>query len=190
MMSGAEDDEDEDENDEDFDEYDDVEEPDEVDDEEVKDAPAVNTNMNFVFEDVDDEEDEENDDEDEKYLQKFEEEMKKNIIEDFHPEMKVHNYDEINVLSKVIRDKNGRIIDPLHQTLPFITKYEKARILGERAKQINSGATPLVDVPPEMIDGYLIALKEFQEKKIPFIIKRPVSLNHIEYWKLSDLEII
>ena len=41
-----------------------------------------------------------------------------------------------------------------------------------------------------MIDGYLIALKEFEEKKTPFIIKRPLPNGGCEYWKLSDLEVL
>ena len=142
-------------------------------------------------EDEDEDEDEEEEyEEDETYFQRFHENMKKSIVEDFHPEMKYHNYDEIDTLTTVIRDSTGRIIDPNHQTMPFITKYEKARILGERAKQINSGAKPMIEIEDDIIDGYLIAQKEFEQKKIPFIIKRPVSGNHIEYWKLSDLEVL
>ena len=74
--------------------------------------------------------------------------------------------------------------------MPFITKYEKARILGERAKQINMGAKPLIEIGPEVMDGYLIALKEFQEKRIPFVIKRPMPNGGCEYWKFKDLEVI
>jgi DNA-directed RNA polymerase subunit K/omega len=62
--------------------------------------------------------------------------------------------------------------------------------LGERAKQLNSGAEPFVEIDETMIDGYLIALKEFEEKKIPFIIQRPLPNGACEYWKLKDLEII
>lgn len=141
------------------------------------------------FDDIEDD-DEEDDDEDDNYLQKFDENLQKNIIADYHPEMISHNYSEIEVMSRVVRDENGVIIDPLHKTLPFITRYEKARILGERAKQINAGAKPFVDVPMNMIDGYLIALKEFEEKKIPFILKRPLPGGGIEYWKFKDLEIL
>ena len=93
-------------------------------------------------------------------------------------------------LSKVIRNKDGEIVDPLHTTLPFITRYEKARIIGERTKQLNAGANPFVQVEPSVIDGYLIALKEFDEKKIPFIIKRPLPNGSCEYWKMSDLEVL
>jgi len=74
--------------------------------------------------------------------------------------------------------------------LPFITKYEKTRILGERASQLNSGAKALVEVDDDIIDGYIIALKEFDEKKIPFIIKRPLPNGAVEYWKFEDLEVI
>ena len=93
-------------------------------------------------------------------------------------------------MSRVVRDENGNIIDPLHKTLPFITRYEKARILGERAKQINSGAKPFIELEPNVIDGYVIALKEFDAKNIPFIVKRPLPNGGCEYWKLKDLEIL
>ena len=36
---------------------------------------------------------------------------------------------------------------------------------------------------------YEMALEELRQKKIPFIIKRPVA-NHFEYWKLDDLHIL
>jgi len=116
--------------------------------------------------------------------------IKKKIIEEYHPELQNHNYDEVEILSRVIRDQHGIIIDPLHKTLPFITKYEKTRILGERATQLNAGAKSFIEVEPDIIDGYVIALKEFEEKKIPFILKRPLPNGGVEYWKLEDLEVI
>ena len=136
-------------------------------------------------------EDEEEDDEDEyeeNYLQKFDNEVNKNYIYEFHPECLNHNSDEIEKLAKVIRDENNIIIDPLHRTLPYLTKYEKARVLGQRAKQIEVGAKPLVKVPENIIDGYIIAELELREKKIPFIIKRPIPGGAFEYWHLKDLE--
>lgn len=136
-----------------------------------------------------DEDDNESDD-DENYLQKFDSDIKQKIISEFHPELQAHNSDEIEILSRIVRDDNGIIIDPLHKTLPFITKYEKARIIGERAKQIDAGAEPLVEIEPNMIDGYLIALKEYEAKSIPFIIQRPLPSGASEYWKFSDLEIL
>jgi DNA-directed RNA polymerase subunit K/omega len=132
--------------------------------------------------------DDEDDDESEDYLQKFDAELNKNYIHEFHPECLNHNSEEVAMLATVVRDATGIIVDPLHRTLPFLTKYEKARVLGQRAKQIEVGATPFVAVPESIVDGYLIAEIELKEKKIPFIIKRPIPGGAFEYWHLSDLE--
>jgi len=142
------------------------------------------------FLDIEDDEEDDEADDDENYLQKFDESIQQHIIEDFHPELKMHNYEEIEVLSRIVRDPYGNIVDPLHKTLPFLTRYEKARILGERAKQLNAGAKPTIELEANIIDGYLIAMKEFEEKKIPFIIKRPLPNGGCEYWRVSDLEIL
>jgi len=160
----------------------------------LEEEPASNRSTLPKFPEFDDDvsgADDDDDDmsEDDNYLQKFDESTNHNIISEFHPEMQVHNYDEIDIMTTIVRDSNGIIVDPLHRTLPFITKYEKARVLGERAKQLNSGATATVDVDPTVIDGYLIALKEYEAKRIPFIIKRPLPNGGCEYWRFSDLEI-
>ena len=140
---------------------------------------------------INDYDDDDDDDyQDENYLQKFDKEITKDYIMDFHPECLNHNYDEIKALSKVTRDEFNIIIDPLHKTIPFLTKYEKARILGQRAKQIECGAKPLVKVPENIIDSYLIAELELEQKAIPFIIRRPIPSGGSEYWNLKDLEYI
>jgi DNA-directed RNA polymerase I, II, and III subunit RPABC2 len=138
--------------------------------------------------DFDIEEDEDDDDDGEMYLQKFDRSINNNYLVNFHPECALQNYDEILTMIKVVRDKDGIIIDDLHKTIPYLTKYEKARILGQRAKQINSGATPFVKVPENVIDGYLIAELELQQKRIPFIIRRPLPNGGSEYWSIKDLE--
>jgi DNA-directed RNA polymerase I, II, and III subunit RPABC2 len=170
------------------------EENDEEDEDEENDEEIKNKKNNgiSILSDVDSEEDEEDDeDEDgENYLQKFDKEINHNYIVDLHPECLMNNYDEIISLSMVVRDKNNNIVDDLHKTLPYLTKYEKARVLGQRAKQINSGAKVFVDVPDNILDGYIIAELELKQKRIPFIIRRPLSSGGCEYWSLKDLEII
>lgn len=190
------DDEDGDDLDDDDDEdAEDLDDLDDDDDEEPDEDNIGNTNnlMNDTniphFDEIEDDDDDD-DEEDNNYLQKFDENVKQNIIAEFHPELKAYNYDEVDVLTRVVRDENGIIIDPLHKTLPFITRYEKARILGERAKQINAGAKPMVEIEPNVIDGYLIAMKEFESKAIPFIIQRPLPNGGLEMWKFADLEIL
>jgi DNA-directed RNA polymerase subunit K/omega len=133
---------------------------------------------------MDDSDDEFND----TYFQKLDEAMTKTYIDRYHTECLQVNQEEVSVLSTVVRNDAGKIIDDLHQTMPFITKYEKARIIGQRAKQIESGAKPFVKVPENIVDGYVIAQLEFQAKKIPFIIKRPIGGDGYEYWKVEDLE--
>jgi DNA-directed RNA polymerase I, II, and III subunit RPABC2 len=130
------------------------------------------------------------DDDMDKKLKKFDSEVRDDYLANFHPECMMQNYDEIYNLARVVRDDRGIIVDELHKTLPLLTKYERTRVLGQRAKQINDGAMPFVKVPEGVIDGYLIALKELEEKKIPFIIRRPMPNRGSEYWHLEDLQII
>jgi DNA-directed RNA polymerase I, II, and III subunit RPABC2 len=134
--------------------------------------------------------DEEEDEYDDNYLQKFDNDLIKNYVNEFHPECLNHNYDEIAKLSIVVRNSDNIIVDPLHRTIPYLTKYERARILGQRAKQIESGSRPLVKIPENIVDSYIIAELELREKKIPFIIRRPIPGGACEYWSLRDLEII
>ena len=124
------------------------------------------------------------------FLQKFNKESKNDFIASNHQECLSKNLDEIKDLLHVIRDKNNIIIDELHKTLPILTKYEKTRILGIRIKQLNNGALPYVKIAEDLLDSFIIAEKELKEKKIPFIIQRPLPNNTFEYWKLEDLEIL
>jgi DNA-directed RNA polymerase I, II, and III subunit RPABC2 len=146
----------------------------------------VNKSANLQIES----DDEDDDDVDDNYLQKFDSETTKNYVNEFHPECLHHNYDEVAKFTAVVRDSNNIIIDPFHKTIPYLTKYERARILGQRAKQIESGAKPLVKVPDNIVDGHIIADLELLQKKIPFIIRRPIPGGAFEYWNLKDLEII
>ena len=153
--------------------------------------PTTTLDMPVEFEKHDsDYESDEDEEEEDDYLQKFDREMRDNYILDQHPDSINHNYDEIYNLAKVKRNKENIIIDDLHKTIPLLTKYEKTRILGQRAKQLNNGAKPLVKMDIPLIDGYLIALKELEEKMIPVIIRRPLPSGASEYWHLKDLEIL
>jgi DNA-directed RNA polymerase I, II, and III subunit RPABC2 len=151
----------------------------------IKKIPAKNVYkkpIDFI------EDDDNNDDDGEQYLQKFDQSVNDNYILNFHPESVLQNYDEILSMTKVVRNSDGVIVDKLHRTIPYLTKYEKARILGQRAKQINSGAYPFVKVPENVIDGYIIAEMELKQKRIPFIIRRPLPNGGSEYWRVQDLE--
>ena len=136
--------------------------------------------------------------------EKITEHMRQNILDKYHPESNVISREEIYKLCEVTRNPENIIIDENHRTSPILTKYEKTKILGLRAKQINNGANPLVDLPSNLhdinestiqqlqdkhFDGYLVALEELKQKKIPIIIRRPLPNGVSEYWPLQELEV-
>ena len=71
-------------------------------------------------------------------------------------------------------------------TLPYLTKYEKARILGARALQLSMGAPILVNLEGET-DSLEIALKELKERVIPIVIRRYLPCGRYEDWELDEL---
>jgi DNA-directed RNA polymerase I, II, and III subunit RPABC2 len=121
---------------------------------------------------------------------KFNSELKKNHTLNYHNECLYKNFNEIKELSKITRNKDGIIVDELHKTMPLLTKYEKTKILGMRVKQLNGGSNPYVTISEKIIDNYLIAQMELEQKKLPFIIQRPLPNNNFEYWKLQDLDLL
>ena len=66
----------------------------------------------------------------------------------------------------------------------FLTRYEKARIVGARALQVSFGAPILIDRPVDMIDPIKIAQLELKRGILPLTIRR--SLPHGEF---SDIPI-
>ena len=145
----------------------------------------------LTFDDDDEDEDDDSDEPDNaEYFQKLKSSVRESFVATYHPESFSHNYDEIQTLSRVVRNSAGVIVDDLHKTNPFMTKYERTRILGQRAKQINEGAQPFIKIDSTVIDGYLIAMKELEQKKTPFIIRRPLPNGGSEYWRIQDLEIL
>lgn len=71
-------------------------------------------------------------------------------------------------------------------TTKYLTKYERARVLGTRALQISMNAPVMVDVDGET-DPLKIAMKELRERKIPIIIRRYLPDESHEDWKIDEL---
>jgi len=154
---------------------------------ETQTSPFIIEEQKDDLEDVSSE-DEDSDDEYNENMQKLEQDINTDYLYAHHPEIKQINYKELITLSNITRNKKGIIVDPLHKTIPFLTRYEKAKILGLRAKQINHGSLPFIDIPRDIIDGHTIAYMELTQNKIPFIIRRPLPNGGSEYWKISDLK--
>ncbi|KAK5646252.1 hypothetical protein RI129_004716 [Pyrocoelia pectoralis] len=74
-------------------------------------------------------------------------------------------------------------------TTKYMTKYERARVLGTRALQIAMCAPVMVELDGET-DPLQIAMKELKQRKIPIIIRRYLPDNSYEDWGIDELIII
>lgn len=72
------------------------------------------------------------------------------------------------------------------KTKPYMTKYEKARVLGTRALQISRNSPIMVDANGES-NSLKIAQMELRERKIPIIIRRFLPDGTYEDWKIDDM---
>jgi len=143
-------------------------------------------------EDSDDESSNEDyDSSDDEYENRVDDEFKEQFMKSIHPEQFHDSYNFIKMMSSLERDEFNLIHDEKHVTIPILTKYEKARILGLRISQLNKGAQPYIKIENHhIVDMHIIAEQELKKKKLPFIIMRPIPNGNKEYWKLEDLEII
>jgi DNA-directed RNA polymerase I, II, and III subunit RPABC2 len=80
--------------------------------------------------------------------------------------------------------------DPNHVTYPFLTKFEMTKIIGHRANELSLGAFPYIPVPEHITDVREIARLELAQKRLPYVIKRPLPTGKYEYWRLADLIIL
>lgn len=71
-------------------------------------------------------------------------------------------------------------------TTQYLTKYERARVLGTRALQISMNAPVMVDLEGET-DPLKIAQKELRERKIPIVIRRYLPDGSFEDWGIDEL---
>ena len=84
-------------------------------------------------------------------------------------------------------DGTGMTVAPSQRiTTRYLTKYERARVLGTRALQISMNAPVMVDLDGET-DPLKIAEKELRERKIPIIIRRYLPDGSHEDWAVDEL---
>lgn len=110
-----------------------------------------------------------------------------------HPECKIDYIDSISsklIMKSVPGGGIGETFDENHRSYPYVTNYEKTRIIGLRSNQLSLGSKPFIIVPKHVTDVREIARLEFDQKRLPMIIKRPMPNGTAEYWRLSDLIIL
>jgi DNA-directed RNA polymerase I, II, and III subunit RPABC2 len=112
-----------------------------------------------------------------------------------HPECKIYYVEAITpklLLMAVPPDTPTRegAPDLNHRSQPWISQYERTKILGFRANQLAQGAKPYVTVPKHVVTTADIARIELKERRLPFIISRIMPDGTFEFWRLSDLMIL
>ena len=87
-------------------------------------------NIDGITSKSDDETDEEEEEIGSEMLRKLENDAYSEILLGYHPEIKQNNYNDILAMCRIVRDSKGIITDGLHKTIPWLTKYERAKVLG------------------------------------------------------------
>ena len=117
-----------------------------------------NTKVNYVYNDLDDDDD---DDIDELFVS---------------DESTIVNVDEVY---KNIEENSKK-------TLPLLSKFEKARLVGIRKQQLSTGSSPCVKGEFSSIDE--IIEKEIEEKTLPLIVRRILHNGSNEDWRIEEFK--
>ncbi|XP_030374779.1 DNA-directed RNA polymerases I, II, and III subunit RPABC2 [Scaptodrosophila lebanonensis] len=113
--------------------------------------------------------------------------------DDFDDADEDENIDDINQEEEVDNieiiapgNAGGGVPKSKRITTKYMTKYERARVLGTRALQIAMCAPIMVELDGET-DPLQIAMKELKQKKIPIIIRRYLPDHSYEDWSIDEL---
>jgi DNA-directed RNA polymerase I, II, and III subunit RPABC2 len=113
----------------------------------------------------------------------------------FHPEARIDTIESISMdimltnVPTTFTNSDGKA-DLKHRSVPFLTQYEKTKILGFRTNQLSQGARPYIAVPEHVTELKEIAKMELEARRLPIILKRPMPDGTFEKWRLSDLLIL
>lgn len=106
----------------------------------------------------------------------------------FHPEC-VLDYEEDEQSSIPLRTTLSEE-DPYHKSMPFLSVFEKTKIIGMRTNQLAQGARPYIVVPEHITSVLDIAKLELEQRRLPIIIKRHMPDGTYEKFRLSDMILI
>ena len=106
----------------------------------------------------------------------------------FHPEciLEYEELDQGDIPLTSVPPEN----DVKHRSLPFLSIFEKTKILGMRTNQLAQGARPFITVPEYITDVKEIARLELEQRRLPIIIKRHMPDGTYEKFRLIDMMII
>ena len=110
-------------------------------------------------------------------------------IEDENSYLEQENIEEkqFNIISynDIVKNINTKE----KKTIPYLSKFEKARIIGARLQQLAYGAQPKINAE-NLHNINDIVLEELKQRKIPFIIRRSMPNGTYEDWKMEEFEYV
>ena len=115
-------------------------------------------------------------------------------FDDDMEDVEEENFDEVQTnqadgerIELLTHEEAGQAVErEKRTTTPFMTKYERARVLGTRALQISMCAPIMVELENET-DPLQIAMKELKARKIPLILRRYLPDGSFEDWTIDEL---
>ena len=100
-----------------------------------------------------------------------------------HPEVK-----------PIFRNEVIEAIKQPRRTQPYFTKYEYTALLSMRAQQLAEGARPLANFDglktSDPMFVWNLARREIEQRKLPYIVRRPLPNGTSEFWSTQELEIM
>ena len=72
------------------------------------------------------------------------------------------------------------------KSIPLLSKYERARLIGIRKQQLSTGSAPCVKGSFSSIDE--IVEEELKQKTLPLMIRREIANGEFEDWRIEDFQ--
>jgi DNA-directed RNA polymerase I, II, and III subunit RPABC2 len=107
-----------------------------------------------------------------------------------HPECLLDYREEVIKKLPLTAFPADNSVDRKHKSVPYLTLFEKTKILGFRANQLAQGSVSFIHVPAHVTDVLEIAALELEQKRLPYILKRPMPDGTFEYIRLTDLLVV
>jgi DNA-directed RNA polymerase I, II, and III subunit RPABC2 len=113
-------------------------------------------------------------------------------LDDIKSENSIYDDNDTDIFEQIDPEielkRNMKVPDNERITIPKLTKYEKVRLLGTRAKQISDGSKVFIK-SKNVKNAMDLAELELENKVIPLKIKRPLPNGKYEIWSIKELDI-
>lgn len=95
------------------------------------------------------------------------------------------NDEEFQSVIVDVTEAKKRMSMAVKKSVNILTRFEKARVLGVRIRQLQMGAPPLVNVS-DLKNEKEIAFRELEMRRCPLIVRRYITKSTFEDWRLTE----